>query len=126
MKSIFRIEHEVNKYGPYTAQVDFPCTAIEYFQDKHPGPGQDGIPFTGYHDFFGFANLKQLFAWFKWTDVFRWRRRGFKVYVYKVDDSYIKFGGHQVAFARSEAKYRGEVSPYVLARHLVKLPLLSS
>lgn len=119
---VYRIEHKDTKRGPY---VGFGCEEIVspeegYFGDRCPGPVEDGIDRGGltYQHHFGFAKLRQMFLWFKARHVFKMRKKGFRVYRYKIADEYVLLGGKQLAFIRTKATVREEVKLSLMARHL--------
>lgn len=122
---VYRIEHEILGLGPYQGGAIWDSS--DYFADRHPAPVMDGLPSPIYSEhFFGFANMRQMFQWFHWRDIFRWRRRGFRVYKYLVSNHEVYVGGHQVSFVRASALSRNEVKLAALAKHLVRMPLLKS
>lgn len=120
---VFRIEHKTRGVGPYNGSASM---NYEYFADRHPAPQMDGILNIGRDFYYGFANMRQMFQWFNWKDVFRWRREGFRVYKYTLAPQSVQVGGHQVAFVKASALSRQEVRAAVLARHLVRRPLFGS
>lgn len=119
---VYRIEHQTRGVGPY--QGNAPGN-FEYFADRHPSPYQDGIS-PDWHFFYGFASMRQMFQWFNWFDVFKWKRHGFRVYKYQISDDKVQVGNRQVAFVKSAAAYRHEVRMAQLAKHLIRIPMLSS
>lgn len=116
---VYRIERKEWPYmGPYTGNADLDTS--HYFGDKCPGPNWDGMDtdVMSYHHYFGFAKLKQMFTWFRARDVFRMRKKGFRVYRYKVADEHVVMGGRQLAFVRTKATVREEVKLSLMMRHL--------
>lgn len=115
---VYRIEHSKFKLGPYQGGADL-CTS-RYYDDNHPGPSADGMDTDRmtYNHSFGFSYMRQLLNWFRFRDIFRMRKQGFRVYRYKVDRSEVIFGGRQVAFVRCKATVREEIPLSRLMRHL--------
>lgn len=120
---VYRIEHKTRGVGPYNGGASM---NMEYFGSRHPSPSMDGIYAASYDFFFGFATMRQMFQWFSWKDVFKWRREGFRVYKYTLGCQNVQVGGHQVAFVKASALSRNEVRASVLARHLIRMPLFGS
>lgn len=124
---VYRIEHHEKGLGPYQGGAIDHDDTWEYFSSRHPGPNDDGITggiFLG--EYFGFSTMRQMFQWFNWRDIFRWRKKGFRVYTYRMSNHQVRVGGRQVAFVRASALSRNEVKLAALAKHLVRIPLLAS
>lgn len=117
---VYRIEHREYKTGPYMGGAVNSYDS-RYFGVKCPGPIEDGISrseFASDH-YFGFKHMRQMITWFRVRDIFRMRKRGFRVYRYKVDRSHVLLGNSQVAFARAKATVREEVRLSAIARHIL-------
>lgn len=112
--NVFRIENVKTKIGPYIEGI----ARDGYFSTNHPSPYQDGIQDLSFDYFFGFVGMRQMLNWFRFRDVFLWRKKGFRVYKYKIDNDYVRLGGHQLAFIRSRSYSRTEVKLSTLARHM--------
>lgn len=117
MMHVYRIEHFRHGTGPYI-QGSMVIADSHYFGSKCPGPDQD---ITNWYDlsrevFFGFENLKAMVRWFKFRDILRMKKEGFRVYRYKVDESYVSFGDRQLVFAKAKAYSRVEVRASTLLR----------
>lgn len=117
---VYRIEHKETKQGPYWTPGLVRDSLMYYDPERCPGPSDDGLSTwtMTYEHHFGFAKMKQLFTWFKARDVFRMRKQGFRVYRYKVSDTYILEGNKQLAFVRAKATVREEVKMSLMLRHL--------
>jgi hypothetical protein len=115
---VYRIEHKTDRRGPYTGMADI-CTS-RYYDDNHPGPSGDGMDTYAmtWNHIFGFSYMRQMLTWFRFRDIFRIRKQGFRVYRYKIDRSDVIFGGRQVAFNRTRATVREEVPLSRMMRHL--------
>lgn len=71
---------------------------------QHPRPSEDGIDDVYDTDFFAFNSLHQLHNWFD-TEIFSAAcKRGARIEVWEVPDQYVKVGGRQVCFVKSEGK----------------------
>lgn len=114
---VYRIEHKDKGLGPYWASS---LDTRYYLSEKCPGPDQDDMETyrMTYMHYFGFAKMKHMFTWFRARDVFRMRKKGFRVYRYKIADKHVILGGKQLAFVRSNATVREEVKMSLMARHL--------
>lgn len=114
---IFRIEHSNMKVGPYIGG------GLEYSYrywnpETAPDPSQDGlIGLRRRYEFSGFASLKQLTDWFLLKDIWKMRKKGFRVYRFKVTRRVVRKGFKQVAFARHTAFAKQEVTLGSLAMH---------
>jgi len=124
---VYRIEHEKFKIGPYC------CGALNsiskgwfryWLADKCPDPRQDGLGEMSYSEFSGFASKKHLCNWFRLRDIFKLRKRGFRVYKFKVDKKLVRKGSKQVCFVRYAAKDQQEIALRVLAWHRAKSMVL--
>jgi hypothetical protein len=117
MMHVYRIEHFRHGTGPYI-QGSMVIADAHYFGSKCPGPIDDGVSFYGMarEAFFGFANLKAMVRWFKFRDILKMKKEGFRVYRYRVDESYVSLGDRQLAFAKAKAYSRVEVRSSTLLR----------
>lgn len=115
---VYRIEHKDDQRGPYTGCANL-CMS-RYWGEKCPSPDMDGMNTRNmsYSHYFGFAKMKQMFTWFRARDVFIMRKKGFRVYRYKVADEHVIEGWNQLAFVRTKATVREEVKLSLMARHL--------
>lgn len=118
MMKVYRIEHKNFKVGPY--QILSWALGNRYFRDAIcPGPFEDGL--GGMREgveYSGFRCMYDLVRWFRLRDIFRLKKQGFRVYRFKIQPEYVRFGGRQLVFQKSYAYSRTEVKLSALARHV--------
>lgn len=101
--TLYRIEHESHHMGPFVHSAIWAFMDRDYHtkQNGFPVPNEDGIPLSPWdmgERVCACESLRQLLKWFPAKVIRELRKRGYKVAVYKVDDSVVLYGRTQVVF----------------------------
>lgn len=116
---VYRIATETDgkKYpiGPYQwgggEDLDYMCQV--HTDSKHPTPNRDGLGWMEGHEFCGFKSMRSLNRWFNgFHEVLR--NEGFKLYIYEVEQQFVRIGRRQVVFSLDYAK--------LVERKKIKIP----
>jgi hypothetical protein len=114
---IFRVEHKVHKYGPFTCYSDHIRDMVAwqqwrnyYIGDNHPSPCMDKLDEDRrIYDWrvwsewlFGCSNERDVAHWFK--PIFALlKEHGWVLNIYEVPSKDVDFGSNQVVFRRDSA-----------------------
>lgn len=115
-KLVYRVEHKRLRLGPYRCFMKTPNKLARFCQRmsneadkecKHPLPHEDGM-YRYETLYFGFESIKQALDWFEqWlTDL---NSYDFHLAVFKVEETEIVRGYHQIAFARNKYRRVGSI-----------------
>ncbi|TDD97215.1 hypothetical protein [Actinomadura rubrisoli] len=69
--------------------------SYEHCDSNHPTPQLDGLGHIDGDEYCGFPSMDELRSWFDgdWLELLG--SIGFRIYVYEVDEDYVREGGHQ-------------------------------
>ena len=109
MALVYRVEDSKGS-GPYRSQyyetLMLPSRCEErHSNDEHPCPAEDRIlhRYMYTDEYCGFKDLDQFRAWFNLRDRRKLDSQGLSLAVYRVSNSNITYGEHQVLFYKGRA-----------------------
>ena len=106
---IYRVQTKANT-GPYACSINVIKHNVysAWSMNIRPGPREDGIE-KFYNHHFGFADIDDLTCWFNRNDRRAMKKAKMSIFVYDIDEKFVKIGMKQVAFVYSKAKKIDEI-----------------
>ena len=107
---VYRVEHEVNKQGPY---VNYVTCMGRHYGDNCPSPRDDGIVHKwDSSTYYGFKSKKDAVSWFGKDYLTRFSHSRCHVYAYRVDASEVSLGCKHLGFNINKANRVRRIYPY--------------